>query len=146
MDSMGHQSSCWAVSDHLAGEWSDDPGSGVLSSSAPLATCEKAIDKENDYSADHTTNEACEFSGIIPADSLAKISRDERTYNSQNSRQNKAFRLVFVTGHNELGNHSNDKANNDCPKDAHPSAPVLNQALASLIGFTTAAQDDTSTQ
>jgi hypothetical protein len=93
-----------------------------LSHSAPLATCEKAIGKENDYSADHATKEACGFSGFIPADSLAKIRRNERTYNSQNSRQNKAFRLEFVTRHNELGNHPNDKANYDRPKDAHPSA------------------------
>jgi hypothetical protein len=94
-----------------------------------LAACKKAVDKEDDYCTDHSTKEACRFSGLIPPNRLAKVSRNKRADNSQNGRQNKAPRLSFVTRHNELGNHPNDKADYNCPKDAHLIAPVLNQGL-----------------
>jgi len=45
---------------------------GASSGSAPLAACEKAIDKEDDYCTDHSTKEACRFSGLIPPDRLAR--------------------------------------------------------------------------
>jgi hypothetical protein len=94
-----------------------------------LATYDETIDKEKDYRADYTTNETGRLSGLIPSNSLSEVSRNERAYDSQNDRQNEAFRLGLVARHNELGNHSNDKANNDCPKDAHLIAPVLSQTL-----------------
>ena len=75
-----------------------------------MAACEKAVDKEDDYCTDHSTKEACRFSGLIPPDRLAKVSRNKRADNSQNARQNKAFWLSFITRHNELSNHPNDKA------------------------------------
>jgi hypothetical protein len=98
----------------------------VRSASSPLATYDEAVEKEEDYCADHSTNEARRFSRHIPPDRLTQIGRNERAYNSQNGRQNKPLRLSFVARHNELGNHSNDKANDNCPKDAHRIAPVLN--------------------
>ena len=98
----------------------------------PLAVCDQAIDKEKNYRANQTTKEACGFPGLIPPDSLAEISCNERAYNSQNGRQNEAFRLSFVAGHNELGNHSNDKAHDNCPKGAQVVAPVLNQVVDGL--------------
>jgi hypothetical protein len=84
-------------------------------SGAPWATGDKSINKEYDHRADHTTKEACAFSGLIPSDSLAKVGSDERADNPQNGGQNKAFRLIVGTRHNELGNHSNEKTNDDCP-------------------------------
>jgi hypothetical protein len=88
-----------------------------------LATYDETIDKEKDYRADYTTNETGRLSGLIPSNSLSEVSRNERAYDSQNDRQNEAFRLGLVARHNELGNHSNDKANNNRPKDAHLIAP-----------------------
>jgi hypothetical protein len=67
-------------------------------SGAPCATCDKPVDKEYDYCADHATNEARAFSGLIPTDSLPKVGGDERADNSQNSRQNKALRLRLSPG------------------------------------------------
>jgi hypothetical protein len=47
-----------------------------------LATYDETIDKEEDYRADHATNETGRLSGLIPADTLAEVSCDERAYNS----------------------------------------------------------------
>jgi hypothetical protein len=102
----------------------------VRSGSSPLATYDEAVEKEEDYCADHSTNEARSFSRPIPPDRLTQIGRNERAYNSQNGRQNKPLRLSFVARHNELGNHSNDKANDNCPKNAHRIAPILNRHSA----------------
>src|SRR6516164_8273161 len=56
------------------------------SGSTPLATCEEAVDRQEDDRPDHATNEACRFSSLIPPDSLAKVSCNERAYYSQNGR------------------------------------------------------------
>ena len=50
----------------------------MASDSAPLATHDEAIDKKQDDGADHATEEARDFSGIVPPDSLPKVGRDER--------------------------------------------------------------------
>lgn len=56
------------------------------SGGAPSATCEEAIDSEDDNCADHATNEASRISGPIPPDSLPEVSCNERAYNSQDCR------------------------------------------------------------
>src|SRR6516165_9850318 len=101
-------------------------------SGAPLATGDKPIDKEYDYRADHTTKEAGRFSSLIPSDRLTKVGRNESSDNSQNAGQNKAPWLSFVAGHNELGNHSNNKANDDRPKDTHCIAPIPKVVCSSM--------------
>src|SRR5258705_13312478 len=91
----------------------------VRSASSPLATYDEAVEKEEDYCADPRTNEARRFSRHIPPDRLTQIGRNEHAYNSQTGRHNKPLRLSFAASHSELGNHSNDRANDNCPKDAH---------------------------
>jgi hypothetical protein len=97
-----------------------------------LATCDEAVENEQDYCADHSTNETHRFSCPVPPDRLTQIGRNERAYNSQNGRQNKSLRLIVVARHNEFGNQSNDKANDNCPKDAHRIAPGPEQALGMM--------------
>jgi hypothetical protein len=48
-----------------------------------LATCEEAIDNEDNNCADHATNDASRISGPIPPDSLPKVSCNERAYDSK---------------------------------------------------------------
>jgi hypothetical protein len=83
-----------------------------------LTSGEETIGKKQDYCAGHATKKTGRLSRLIPADSLPKVSRNERAYNSQDGRQNKTPWLTFVARHDELGNHANDKPNDNCPKDA----------------------------
>src|SRR3954466_149403 len=92
-----------------------------------LSALDEAVDKKEDYRADNGADNAGRISGPIPPDRLAQIGRDERTDNSQNSGENKAPWLGFVAGHNELGDHADDKANDDGPNDRHYVAPDLNR-------------------
>src|SRR5258707_3704589 len=54
----------------------------VRSASSPLATHDEAVEKEEDYCADHITNEARRFSRHLPPARLTQIGRNERAYNS----------------------------------------------------------------
>src|SRR6185437_2258633 len=85
----------------------------------PSGAHDEAIDEQQDDGADDAANEACGLAGIVPADGLPKVSRDECADDPQNGRQDEALRLGLVAGHDEFGNHSNDEADNDGPKDAH---------------------------
>jgi hypothetical protein len=58
-----------------------DQGYDIISG-APPATGDKSINKEYDHRVDHTTKEACAFSGFIPSDSLTKVGSDERADNA----------------------------------------------------------------
>jgi hypothetical protein len=100
---------------------------GDQSAGTPLTADDQAVEKKQDYRADYGADEACGFTVPIPADSLAQISRNERTDNSQYSREDKAFGLGFIAGHNELGDHTDDKANDNGPNDTHHVAPDLNR-------------------
>src|SRR6516165_2220668 len=97
----------------------------ALSGDAPLASGDEAIDEEQDYCANHTADEAGGFSRLVPADGLTEIGCNEGADDSQNGRQDKALRLRLITRHDEFGNDSNDKTDNDGPKDAHLAAPAL---------------------
>jgi len=73
------------------GPYTSRPSSRLISNStpsggAPLATCEEAIDNEDDNCADHATNDASRISGPIPPDSLPEVSCNERAYDSQDCR------------------------------------------------------------
>src|SRR5580704_6173968 len=84
-------------------------------SGTPRATDDGAVDQEQDHRANHAADEARALSGFIPSDSLTEVGGDERADNPQNGGQNEALRLRPVAGHDELGNHSNDKPNDDRP-------------------------------
>jgi len=98
-------------------------GTIAPSGSASLTTNEETIQKEEDYCANHTTDETGGLSGLIPADRLAQIGRGECADNSQDGGQNKALWLTLVARHDELGNHANDEPNDNRPKNAHIVAP-----------------------
>jgi hypothetical protein len=97
----------------------------VLSGDAPLASRDEAIDEEQDDCANHTADEAGGFSCLVPPDGLTEIGCNEGADDSQNGRQDKALRFRLITRHDQFSNDSNDKADNDCPKDAHCTAPAL---------------------
>src|SRR5215475_6989376 len=84
---------------------------------------DQAIDKEEDDGADDSAEEACGLVGTVPSDGLPEVSRNEGAHDPQNGRQDEAPRLCLVAGHDELGNHSNNEANDNRPKDVHLSAP-----------------------
>jgi hypothetical protein len=60
---------------------------------------------------------------MIPSHCLTEPGRNERADNSQNRRQDEPLGLGFVAGHDELRDKSNDKSDDDRPKDAHAIAP-----------------------
>src|SRR4051794_33226658 len=99
-----------------------DSGEGALSGDAPLASRDEAIDKEQDYCANYSADEAGGFPRLVPPDGLTEIGCNEGADDSQNGRQDKARRLRLITRHDEFGNDSNDKTDNDGPKDAHFAA------------------------
>jgi hypothetical protein len=67
-----------------------------------LAADEEAIDKEHDHCADHATKKTCRFSGLVPANALPELSRNERADDSQNGRQDEAARLGPVARREEF--------------------------------------------
>src|SRR5262252_6438658 len=102
----------------------DSEGS-TRSGDAPQASRDEAIDEKQDDCANHASDEAGGFSCTVPPDGLTEIGCNKGADDSQNGRQDEALRLRLVTGHNEFGNDSNDKPDNDGPKDAHFTAPAL---------------------
>jgi hypothetical protein len=105
----------------------------LSSGSASLAICKETISSEEDACADHATNETGGFSGLIPSDSLAEVSRNERAYNSLNGRKNEALGLVFAGRHNELGDHSYDEADDSRPKNTQLFPPVSGTPQSMLL-------------
>src|SRR5690348_1735319 len=101
------------------------PREAALSGDAPLASRDETIDEEQDYCANHAADEAGRFSCLVPSNGLTEIGCNEGADDSQNGCQDKALRLRLITRHNEFGNDSNNKTDDDGPKDAHFAAPAL---------------------
>src|SRR5579871_842160 len=104
----------------------------MASGGAPLATHDEAVDKKQDDSTDHATKEACGFPRFVPSDGLPEVGRNERAHDPQNGCQNKALRFGLVARHDELGNDSNDKTNNDRPNDAHSRCSCPEQVFGTM--------------
>jgi hypothetical protein len=69
--------------------------------------------------ADHAADEAGALPEMIPSHGLTEPGRNERADDSQNRRQDEPFGLGLVARHDELRDQSNDKSDEDRPKDAH---------------------------
>src|SRR5579871_3416110 len=87
------------------------------------AAHDEAIDKEQDDGADDGADETRRLSGDVQYHGLPEIRRNERADDPQNSRQDEALRLGLVARHDKLGNHSDNEANDNRPKDVHLTAP-----------------------
>src|SRR4051812_25357144 len=87
-------------------------------SGATLAADHETVQEQQDDRADDGAEEACTLAGPVPSHGLPEIGCDERADNSQNGRQDEALGLVLA-GHEELGDHADNKSNDNRPDNAH---------------------------
>jgi hypothetical protein len=90
---------------------------GILDGS-PSPASDEAVDEEHDDCANDSADQTRTFSWMIPPESLAKVSRHERSHDPQDGGENEACWLI-VAGHDELGDHASDEANDNRPNYAH---------------------------
>src|SRR6478735_9053491 len=64
-------------------------------------SCDHAINKQNDNSANHGADQPRTLAWAIPTERLAEKRRNERSHDSQNGGENEASRLV-ISRHDEL--------------------------------------------
>ena len=57
---------------------------------SPLPAGEETVDKEHNDGADYRTDQACAFSGPVPSECLAEISRHEGADDAQYGGENEA--------------------------------------------------------
>src|SRR2546430_16282575 len=85
------------------------------SSSAPG---NEAPDEQHDHRAHDCSDEPGSLISVVPAHSLAQISRDKGSDNSEKRRENKSGWLV-VPRRDEFRDHTCDEADDDRPYDVH---------------------------
>src|SRR4051812_20449889 len=107
----------------LASRLSDS--SWMFRSDGPsLPAGHEAIDEKHDDRTDDGTDKSCALTGTIPAKGLPKIGRHECADDAENGGENEAGRLI-VTGHDELGYDTRNKADDDRPQNTHFLTPQL---------------------
>src|SRR5262249_41660592 len=63
---------------------------------------------------------------LIPANGLSKVGGDQGTGNAKCCGENEAFKFVRAAGHDELGNHSGNKADKNGSANAeHGLIPLM---------------------
>src|SRR5215218_8247301 len=91
---------------------------------SPLPAGEEAVDKEHNDGANHRTDQARAFSGPVPSERLAEITRHEGADDAQDGGEDEARGLV-ISRHDKFGKHAGDETNDDRPKYTHFDAPFL---------------------
>src|SRR6186997_1690836 len=110
--------------DRAAGPGSTPTIRGQLLDRLPLSAGEDTVDKEHNDGANHRTDQACAFSGPVPSERLAEITRHEGADDAQYGGENEARGLV-ISRHNEFSDHAGNETNDDRPKYTHLDAPFL---------------------
>ena len=88
-----------------------------------VARGDQAPDHQHDDRADHGADETGAFAGLVPAERLPEIGRDEGPDDAEDGGEDEARRLVRA-GMQQLCNDAGEKADHDQPNDAHPSLPL----------------------
>jgi hypothetical protein len=81
---------------------------------AAIAPCEKAPDQKDDDGAYDGADQSRAFIGLIPADRLPDLGRDEGTDDPQNGSQDKP-RGFIRPGVEKFGNNTRNEADDDSP-------------------------------
>jgi hypothetical protein len=90
--------------------------------SLSAATGEHAPDDKYNDRADDGTNQAGTFTWRVPAKRLPEKRSDECANDTKDGGQDESRRLVGAR-HDELGDYTGDKANEDCPNNSHKNLP-----------------------
>jgi hypothetical protein len=85
---------------------------------SPSPASDEAVDQEHEDCANDSADQTRTFSWMIPPESLAKVSRHERSHDSQDGGENEACWLI-VAGHDKLGYHASDEADDNRPNYTH---------------------------